>query len=127
MECILRSERRPAGDEFVSHHAQGVNIACWRTLTLKLFRRHVRQRSGNLCGVTRTGGPRVADTRDSEIDQLHLLLAVSQALEHNVLRFDIAVADAFPMGSAERTAGLPNDSAGLLQVHPTCGVDQLTQ
>ncbi len=112
-----RRERQPRDlqgrmptDQFEQHRPEGVDIGAGidvRRLPRELLGCHVRQRSQNLTlpGHGRRGERRITnDSRDAEVEHLGMSLGGDQ----HVLRLQIAVYDALPMGVLHRVRDASN-------------------
>ena len=99
---IRRRERETAGQQFVDHDAERVEIAARVNRPVhpaRLLRRHVRERSSDeLRRLRRTALPRQA-RRDAEAPQPH---PARSPIRHHVGRFDVLVNEAAAVQLAQR-------------------------
>ena len=107
---VLTRKRTLAGEDFVSHHAQGelVRTAIDRG-ALHLLRRHIVRRPQNGSTAGEVAGS--AGFGDAEIRNAHRAVFI----DHDVGRLDIAMHDAFGVGEIERGGGLAQDPKNLIR------------
>ena len=117
------AQRQFAGEHFVEHHAQRVDVRAVVHVCglLDLLRRHVVRRAHDLPVAGERGvaaASRPEDLGDAEVGDLHPALLVEQ----DVLRLDVAVDDAFVVRELERLADLRDDRQRLAraQACPRC-------
>ena len=104
-------ERRLAGEHLVEHGAERVDVRAGGDLALahRLLGTHVVRRAERHAGLGHPGPARLARRqRDPEVGDERLAL-----VEQDVLRLDVAVHHAVPVGVVERRAHLAGDSEGV--------------
>ena len=114
-------ERGLAGQHLVDDRAEREHVGALvdgGVLTGRLLGRHVLRRAEQRA-LLRLHGLRAADLGDAEIEDLRDLDRVAVVLggdQEDVLRLEIAVHDAGPVGRRERRADLANDRERVLEL-----------
>jgi hypothetical protein len=110
------AQRQFAGQHFVKHHPQRVNVGTVidRLRPLHLLRRHVVRRAHDLLRAGQRVRPRPLpqQLRQAEVRDLHPAFQVHQ----DVFRLDVAVHDPFVVGVLQRLANLRHDRQRLLRL-----------
>ena len=124
------AEGRLAGEHLVEHAAQRVDVAARVELALahRLLGAHVLRRAERHPGLGHPGAGLAGGERDAEVGDER-----AAVVEQDVLRLDVAVDDAVPMGVVERARDLGGDPDGLadrqllLAGHPVAERDALDE
>src|SRR5262249_42271349 len=112
-----RIEGPSPGQHLVSHDTKSEYIARLARPSLVLLRSHVESAARNRRARRHVGHLGILNLGYSKIDDLYLIFSLTQVLEHDVFRLQVAVDNALVVGGCESLTSLPNDIADELEVH----------
>jgi len=116
----LPLEGQGAGEHFVGHDAEGVDVApLVERIACELLGAHVRRRADDGALTREFGFARVgfvAALGDAEVENFDEVALSGSVRDHNVFRFEIAMDDASRVGFRQRAANLTQDASSACKV-----------